>query len=237
MIRGLLKDFLSMPSLKEIARKHGMHLDTVRAQLHALPGLAERRKAALARRLRRRHRRVAEKMMEDDPKAFRCMLAASHKGTCEWLRKNDATWFDRVVPRMPGCHRGPTPVVVCDHSQEDTALAKDLGKFVEKVIKDLSAVKITKRLLFAQLSMKNQSLFRKGLLPQTEALIHEKRESISQYDTRLMDRIRRLIDKGDQISGQTLARHFLSRNISRIDLLKKVTSLLLDVRTPLLTRS
>lgn len=226
--RELLRDFLSMASLKEIAEKHGMHLETAQARLWAFPGLTEQRKASLSKRLRRRHRRVVEKMVEQNPETSRTALMSSHKGTYEWLMKNDIAWFDKALPCKQQWQARPVPGVGRDLTREDAVVARQLHDFVRKITRDFSALRITKKLLLEQISKEHQLLMRKGYLPRTAAFIQENTEVVAQYESRVIGRVRTLIDEGNRIGCQTLATQFLWRNKGRVDLLRKVTALLLD---------
>lgn len=230
--RELIRDFLSMPSLEEIAKKHGFVLETAERCLYAIPGLVERRKDALFRRLRRRHRRAAEELLQDNSRATRTALMGLHKATYNWLREKDAEWFDKVMPSLRSWTKKSKLAKVGDFSQEDISATRHLSQFVQKTVNDLEATRVSKKILLKQISREMQLLLRKGQLPQTAAYIQMQTEKPNQYESRVMSRISSLIDQGDRIGCHKLATHFIRRNKSRVDLINKVADLLLEVRMP-----
>jgi len=98
LTRQLIRDLLSIQSIKEIARSNKAGEEEISGFLKVNNAISVRRPDAIYRAAKRKHQKQALGLKAKNPNLNRTSLKREAKACFSWLIKNENTWFEHQFP-------------------------------------------------------------------------------------------------------------------------------------------
>ncbi len=227
---GLLKDILRLPSLDDVAAKHGLNTATLLERLTSYPNIRRRRRLYLKNQTKRRHRATLSFALSNNPDLRRAKFMNDYKTAYNWLVKNDRIWLLDMLP-LDGLRatKNREELLRAQQHDQDQRVAKLVTEAAQVLWGSRVPMRVTRGRIIEVLSVTDARNLSCGLHPEAQRALDSLVETSREYEARVLVRLEELINESDAAATKQWTAQLLQQFSYRTDVVTKVVDKLFAV--------